>query len=56
MLCGPTQISPVSTGATNVAQASQGFLDLARQLETSWTVDAPLVPTAVPTNLGPAAN
>jgi hypothetical protein len=30
-----------------MAQASQGFLDLARQLETASTADAQLVPTAV---------
>ncbi len=48
--------STLTTGANNVAQASQGFLDLARQLETSTTADAQLVPTAVLTNLTPAAN
>ena len=48
--------STLTTGANNVAQASQGFLDLARQLETASTADAQLVPTAVLTNLTPAAN
>ena len=48
--------STLTTGANNVAQASQGFLDLARQLETASTADAQLVPEAVLTNLGPAAN
>lgn len=48
--------STLTTGANNVAQASQGFLDLARQLETASTADAQLVPTAVLTNLAPAAN
>lgn len=48
--------STLTTGANNVAQASQGFLDLARQLEAASTADAQLVPTAVLTNLGPAAN
>lgn len=48
--------STLTTGANSVSQASQGFLDVARQLETSTTADAQLVPATVLTNLAPAAN
>ena len=48
--------STLTNGANQVAAASTGFLDLARQLETASTADAQLVPTSVLTNLAPAAN
>ena len=49
--------STLTNGANNVAAASTGFLDLARQLEKARsTSGGQLVPTEVLTNLAPAAN
>lgn len=49
--------STLTNGANNVAAASTGFLDLARQLDrTRSTSGGQLVPAEVLTNLAPAAN
>lgn len=48
--------STLTTGANAVAQASDGFLTIARELQQSSTADSQLVPTVVLQQLPAAAN